>query len=248
MTKVALITGASSGIGRATATALSKVGWNIVITARRLDQLEETKTQCGETSKVLVLTGDISDERFVLELFKQTVSTFGRLDLLFNNAGMGCAPSLIEDLPIEAFRAVMNVNVTSAVICTREAFRIFKTQNPPGGRIINNGSLSAHTPRPHSFPYTISKHATTGLTKATALEGRAHRIACTQIDIGNALTDMSFRLSQGALQSNGQTVAEATFDVEHVAQSIVHIASLPTNVTVLDYKIMATEMPFVGRG
>jgi len=248
MAKVALITGASSGIGRVTATALSKAGWHIAITARRLDRLEETKTQCGETSKVLVLAGDISDEQFVVELFRQAVSVFGRLDLVFNNAGMGYPSTLIEDLPIEDFRTVMDVNVTSAVICTREAFKVFKAQNPPGGRIINNGSLSAHTPRPHSFPYTISKHAITGLTKTTAMEGRGHGITCTQIDIGNALTDLSFRLSQGALQPNGQTIPEATFDVEHVAQSIVHIASLPTDVTVLDYKILATEMPFVGRG
>ncbi|EIN12399.1 oxidoreductase protein [Punctularia strigosozonata HHB-11173 SS5] len=251
--KVAIVTGASSGIGRATAIALSGAGWTLMLAARREAELAETAKLAdansnGTGNAAKYLAGDITDEVFVRRLFDETVAQFGRLDLLFNNAGIGSPQVPIDELPVSTFKNVIDVNLTASFVCTREAFRVMKAQSPPGGRIINNGSLSAHVPRPHSAPYTMSKHAITGLTKSTSLDGRAHNIACTQIDIGNARTDMAARLGVGTLQPNGQVVAEAMIDTRHVADSIVHIASLPTDVTVLTFNIMPTAAPFVGRG
>lgn len=245
--KVAIITGASSGIGRATAIALSAQGWRLTLSARRYDGLEETAKLCSGY-KPYVVAGDVSDEEYIVALFEASKREFGRLDLVFNNAGIGAPPLPMEDLPLSKFKDVINTNLVGSFLCTREAFKLFKSQSPPGGRIINNGSISAHTPRPFSVAYTASKHAITGLTKSTALDGRAHNISCTQIDIGNAYTDMAARLATGALQPNGQVVPETTFDMQHVADAIVHIASLPNTVTVLQMNIMSTGMPFVGRG
>ncbi|KAF7422936.1 hypothetical protein PC9H_011100 [Pleurotus ostreatus] len=253
--KVAIVTGASSGIGKASAIALAQAGWNVVITARRIDALLQTAEQCDQ--RALVVAGDVTDEKFVQELFAQAVEQFGkpqtcwhtgRVDLLFNNAGISAPGTLIEELTLETFQNVMNVNLVGPFLCTREAFKVFKAQTPAGGRIINNGSLSAHVPRPHTFPYACSKHAISGLTKCTALDGRAHNITCTQIDIGNAHTDMVSAQTQGILQPNGAIIPEATFDVKHVADSIVHIAQLPNDVTVLEMNIMASKAPYVGRG
>jgi len=247
--KTAIVTGASSGIGQTTAVALAAAGWNVVLAARRQDALLQTANLIARPSACLVVAGDVTDEGFVKTLFAKTVDQFGRLDLLFNNAGITGAPMVpIENLSLKTFQEVINVNLTGSFLCTREAVKIFKAQSPPGGRIINNGSLSAHVPRPNSTPYTCSKHAMTGLTKCTALDGRAHNITCTQIDIGNAHTQMAeAHQSVGALQPDGRIISESTFDVKHVADAIVHIAALPNDVTVLDFKIMAS-MPFVGRG
>jgi len=244
--KIAIVTGASSGIGKSSAIALSAAGWNVVLTARRADALKETSKLC--TSPTLVVVGDITEEAFVIELFERTIQEFGRLDLLFNNAGGGAPQIPIEEMSLEAFRRVINVNLAAVWLCTREAVKIFKKQSPQGGRVINNGSLSAHVPRPHSSPYTTSKHAITGLTKCTALDGRAFDITCTQIDIGNAYTDLSKRLADGALQPDGRIIPEATFNVEHVADTIVYIANLPNDVTMLEVNIMASKAPFLGRG
>ncbi|KII86605.1 hypothetical protein PLICRDRAFT_114181 [Plicaturopsis crispa FD-325 SS-3] len=249
--RVALITGASSGIGRASAIALSAAGWHVVLTGRRADALAETAKECtGAGTKYEVVAGDIGDQEFVKTLFARTLEVFGRLDLLFNNAGTGAPAVPIEDLDVNAFLNVVNTNLVAPFLCTREAVRIFKQQTPTGGRIINNGSISAHTPRPNSVPYTTTKHAITGLTKSTQLDGRKYGITCTQIDIGNAATPLSARLSSlpGATQPDGTQRPEASFDVSHVANSVVHIAGLPTDVTVLELVIMATEMPYVGRG
>ncbi|KAI0718225.1 short-chain dehydrogenase/reductase SDR [Cerioporus squamosus] len=245
--KVAIITGASSGIGRATALALSKAGWTLTLFARRADQLQETRKLCSDPSKVLLVEGDVSKEDDVLKLFRLTMENFGRLDMLFNNAGIVSPQIPIEETSLETFQKVINVNLVGTFLCTREAVRIFKSQSPQGGRIINNGSISAYTPRPHSSPYTSSKHAVLGLTKSTALDGRAFNITCTQIDIGGAHTTMS-PPPQGALQPDGRRIPEAVFDAKHVGETIVHIASLPLDVTVLTFNIMATGMPFVGRG
>ncbi|KDQ62268.1 hypothetical protein JAAARDRAFT_149037 [Jaapia argillacea MUCL 33604] len=247
-TKVAIITGASSGIGRAAAIALSAVGWSLGLSGRREEQLKETAELCNLKDKTLVVPGDVTDEEYVIRLFKETVEKFGRIDLVFNNAGTNAPAVPLEQLTLSQFQNVVNVNLTGSFLVTREAFKYFKAQDPQGGRIINNGSISAHTPRPNSSPYTSSKHAITGLTKCTALDGRAFNISCTQIDIGNAYTDMAARLSVGALQANGSVVPEAMMDPKHVADAIVHIASLPNEVQVLNFTIMSTKMPFVGRG
>ncbi|KAJ3715390.1 hypothetical protein EV361DRAFT_100726 [Lentinula raphanica] len=246
--KTAIVTGASSGIGRYTAIALLNEGWNVVITARRSEALQETQKMSTNPDNCLCITGEITDEDFVVELFNQTISRFGRLNLLFNNAGISSAQVPIEDLSLGEFQRVLNTNLVGPFICTREAVRRFKAQSPPGGRIINNGSLSAHVPRPFSYAYTVSKHAMSGLTKCTSLDGRAFNIACTQIDIGNAATDMGGRHAVGALQPDGRMVQEGVLDVQHVARTIVHIASLPPDVTVLDINIMPTNIPYIGRG
>ncbi|KIJ32493.1 hypothetical protein M422DRAFT_35795 [Sphaerobolus stellatus SS14] len=243
---VAIITGASSGIGRATSITLSKVGWSVALFARREEELRSTAKECPNPT--LIIAGNVTNEADVKRLFEETVKTFGRLDLLFNNAGIATSGTPIEDLPLEKFQAVLNVNVVGTFLCTKEAVRQYKKQNPQGGRIINNGSISAHTPRPNSIPYTTSKHAVTGITKSTALDGRAFDISVTQIDIGNALTKMAKPLGMGATQADGVVRPEATMDVEHVANAIVHIAGLPNSVQVLEMNIMATKMPFVGRG
>ncbi|EIW59556.1 short-chain dehydrogenase/reductase SDR [Trametes versicolor FP-101664 SS1] len=245
--KVAIVTGASSGVGRASAIALAQAGWSVALLARRADMLEETKALCVDPAKVLLVEGDVAREEDVKRLFQATIDAFGRLDMLFNNAGRGHAQVPIEELSLDAFQQVINVNLIGTFLCTREAVRIFKSQTPQGGRIINNGSISAYTPRPFSYAYTASKHAVLGLTKTTLLDGRAHNITCTQVDIGGAQTVMS-PPERGTLQPDGSYSREATFDAKHVGESIVHVANLPLDVTVLTFNIMATGMPFVGRG
>jgi len=247
--KVALVTGGGTGIGRASALALARNGFNVVITGRRPEPLNETASAAaGADTRVVPLAADVSDHDSVLKLFAQTKDTFGRLDVLFNNAGRGARGINLEDLTAEQWLDVVGVNLNGAFWCTQEAIKIMKDQEPRGGRIINNGSISAHVPRPNSAPYTATKHAITGLTKATSLDGRKYDIACCQIDIGNALTDMTRASSAGQLQPNGEVVPEPRMDVEHVAQAIVFMASLPLESNVQFMTIMATKMPFVGRG
>ena len=247
--KVAMVTGAGSGIGRATALALLREGYAVVLAGRHADTLEQTRTEAGSAgTRALAVVADVSDPPSVRALFDRTRAAFGRLDLLFNNAGTGAPPIPLEDLTIEQWRRVVDVNLTGAFLCTQAAFRLMKEQTPRGGRIINNGSISAHTPRPNSAPYTATKHAITGLTKSTALDGRKHDITCGQIDIGNAATDMTARMKAGVLQANGEVAVEPTMDVENVARAIVYMASLPLDANVLFLTVMANQMPFVGRG
>jgi NAD(P)-dependent dehydrogenase (short-subunit alcohol dehydrogenase family) len=247
--KIAIVTGAGSGIGRATSLALLRDGYSVVLAGRRAEMLERTAAAAGPDSmRALAVPADVSDEASLRALFERTRSTFGRLDLLFNNAGAGAPPVPLEELTAEQWRRVIDVNLTGAFLCTREAFRLMKHQSPRGGRIINNGSLSAHVPRPNSAPYTASKHAVAGLTKSTALDGRAYDIACGQIDIGNAGTEMTARMKDGVPQASGQVLAEPTMDVEHVARAVVYMASLPLDANVLFLTVMATGMPYVGRG
>ena len=246
---VALITGAGSGVGRQSTLRLLEEGYSVSLAGRRTEALEETKKQVGKSaSKALVVTTDVSDEESVRKLFDNTVKEFGRLDLLFNNAGIGAPSVPLEELNVEKWKSVVDINLTGAFLCTREAFRIMKKQNPGGGRIINNGSISAHVPRPNSAPYTATKHAITGLTRSTSLDGRLHSIVCGQIDIGNAATDMTARMAEGVLQANGSTAAEPTIDVDHVARAVVYMASLPLDANVQFMTVMAARMPFIGRG
>ena len=249
MNKVAIVTGAGSGIGRASALALLKDGWKVALAGRRADALEATKTAAGELAgNALAVPTDATDPAAVKALFAAAREAFGRVDLLFNNAGTGAPAIPLEDLSVEQWKSVVDINLTGVFLCTQEAFRIMKSQSPRGGRIINNGSISAHAPRPLSSPYTATKHAITGLTKATSLDGRAYDIACGQIDIGNAATDMTERMTAGVLQPRGDLVPEPRMDVQHVADSIVHMAALPLESNVQFMTIMATKMPFVGRG
>jgi len=236
MSKTAIVTGASSGIGKYSAIALSKAGWNVVLIARRELELQKTAAQCP--NPILVLAGDITDEAFVKQAFDKAKSHFGRLDLLFNNAGISAKAVSIGMLSLETFQQVINVNLVGSFIAAREAMRIFKAQTPQGGRIINNGSLSAHVPRPDYIPYTCSKHAISGLTKCIALDGRPFNITCTQIDIGNANTDMAQGHTVGTLQADGRMASEPTIDVQYVASTIVHIASMPPDVAMLEVNIM----------
>jgi len=247
--KVALVTGAGTGVGRAVALALLREGYAVVLAGRRKELLEATARE-GEASgpRTLVVPTDVADPAAVRALFARTKETFGRLDLLFNNAGTGAPPVPLEELTYEQWRAVVDVNLTGAFLCTQEAFKIMKDQVPRGGRIINNGSISAHAPRPNSAPYTATKHAITGLTKSTSLDGRKYDIACGQIDIGNAATELTARLAQGVPQANGTVAAEPTMDVEHVARAVVLMASLPLDANVQFMTVMATKMPFIGRG
>ena len=246
--KVAIVTGAGSGVGRATSLALLGAGYHVALAGRRQDALEQTIAEAGNAGELaLAVPTDVGDPESVRTLFTQTKAAFGRLDLLFNNAGTG-ARALLEDLTDEQWQTVVNTNLNGPFYCTREAFKIMKDQNPRGGRIINNGSISAHTPRPNSSPYTSTKHAISGLTKATSLDGRKYDIACGQIDIGNALTPMAGHMANGVLQPNGETVPEPLIDVEHVAQTVLHMANLPLDANILFVTIMATKMPFVGRG
>jgi NAD(P)-dependent dehydrogenase (short-subunit alcohol dehydrogenase family) len=248
-TKVAMVTGAGSGIGRAAALALLGEGYSVALAGRRLDALEQTVSLAGaDGARALAVVADVSDPESVGALFEKTKESFGRLDLLFNNAGAGAPPVPLEDLTFEQWRRVVDVNLTGAFLCTQAAFRLMKAQSPRGGRIINNGSISAHAPRPHSAPYTASKHAITGLTKSSALDGRAHGIACGQIDIGNAGTEMTARMKDGVLQASGAVAPEPTMDVAHVARAVVYMAGLPLDANVLFLTVMATAMPFVGRG
>jgi NAD(P)-dependent dehydrogenase (short-subunit alcohol dehydrogenase family) len=247
MSKIAVVTGGGSGIGRASALALARNGWTVVVTGRRKDALEESSRLAGE-AQVVPFQADVSEPGQVESLFAFTKERFGRLDFLFNNAGHGAPGINLEDLSPQQWLSVVGSNLNGAFFCTQQAFKIMKDQDPRGGRIVNNGSISAHVPRPNSAPYTATKHAITGLTKSTSLDGRKYDIACGQIDIGNALTDMTRASSAGQLQPNGQTVPEPRMDVEHVAQAIVFMASLPLESNVQFMTIMATKMPFVGRG
>jgi len=247
--KVAIVTGAGTGIGRQTALALLREGYAVSLAGRRVERLQETIDQAGAAgARALAVPADVSDPASVRALFAKTTDAFGRLDLLFNNAGTGAPPVPLEDLSLEQWNAVVDVNLTGVFLCTQEAFRIMKSQRPMGGRIINNGSISAHAPRPNSAPYTATKHAITGLTKSTALDGRKYDIACGQIDIGNAETDMMKRMKDGAAQADGTISAEPTMKVEHVAQAVVYMASLPLDANVQFLTVMATKMPFIGRG
>ncbi len=244
--KVALITGAGTGIGKAAALALSQEGYAVVLSGRRKDKLEEVAAQAK--SRTLIVPGDVGDVAAVRALFAKTKETFGRLDLLFNNAGIGAPGVPLEDLPYEQWKAVVDTNLTGSFLCTQEAIKIMKGQDPRGGRIINNGSISAHAPRPHSVAYTSTKHAITGLTKSTSLDCRKYDIACGQIDIGNAETPLAARMKNGVPQAHGAVVPEPLMDVENVARAIVYMASLPLDANVQFMTVMATKMPFVGRG
>jgi NAD(P)-dependent dehydrogenase (short-subunit alcohol dehydrogenase family) len=247
--KVAIVTGAGSGIGRACAIALAREGWHVVCAGRRAAALDASLAAAGDAAaRMRARTVDVAAEGSVRALFDDAVAAFGRVDLLFNNAGTGAPPVPIDELSVEQWQAVVDTNLTGAFLCTRAAFRQMRTQTPRGGRIINNGSISAYAPRPFSAPYTATKHAITGLTRATALDGRAHDIACGQIDIGNAETEMTARMATGVLQPSGQTLVEPRMDVQHVADAVVHMASLPLQANVLFMTVMATKMPFVGRG
>jgi NAD(P)-dependent dehydrogenase (short-subunit alcohol dehydrogenase family) len=246
--KVAMVTGAGSGIGQACALALLNAGYAVVLAGRGPEALEHTISLAPKDSACLAVPTDVRDESSVDALFSALRNRYGRLDLLFNNAGTGAPQVPIEDLSLTQWNAVVSVNLTGAFLCARAAFRLMKEQRPQGGRIINNGSISAHSPRPMSAPYTASKHAITGLTKSLSLDGRAYDIACGQIDIGNAATAMTSRMSQGALQADGNWRAEPTMDVQNVADAVVHMASLPLNANVEFLTLMATKMPFIGRG
>ena len=247
--KVALVTGAGTGIGKHSALALMREGYAVVLAGRRKDLLEATAAEGkGTGAATLVVPTDVADPESIRALFAKTKDTFGRLDLLFNNAGIGAPPVPMEELPFEKWKAVVDTNLTGAFICTQEAIKIMKDQKPRGGRIINNGSISAHAPRPFSVAYTSTKHAITGLTKSTSLDGRKYDIACGQIDVGNAATEMTERMKKGVPQPNGSVEVEPTMDVENVARAVVYMASLPLDANVMFLTVMATKMPFVGRG
>ncbi len=247
--RVALITGGGSGVGRASALALLRDGWTVAITGRRLERLEETQQMAGDDAdRCLSVVSDVSDPDSIAALFARVRGEYGRLDMLFNNAGSGAPPVPLEDLSLEQWQRVVDLNLTGCFLCTQEAFRIMKDQDPRGGRIINNGSISADRPRPNSGPYTATKHALTGLTKSTALDGRKYDIACGQIDIGNALTEMTAGMGRGVPQPTGERMVEPTFDVEHVADAIVYMANLPLDANVPFITVMATKMPLFGRG
>jgi NAD(P)-dependent dehydrogenase (short-subunit alcohol dehydrogenase family) len=247
--KVAIVTGAGSGIGRATALALATAGYHVVLAGRRADALNQTKELAGALAdQMLAVPTDAGDPKAVIALFEATRDKFGRLDLLFNNAGTGAPTIPLEDITFEQWKNVVDVNLTAVFLCTQQAFKMMKSQSPRGGRIINNGSISAHAPRPFSSPYTATKHAITGLTKSTSLDGRAYDIACGQIDIGNAASEMTQRMTTGVPQPNGTLMVEPRMDVQHVANAVVHMASLPLEANVQFMTVMATKMPFVGRG
>ena len=245
---VAVVTGAGSGIGRAAALALADRGWSVVLAGRRADALEATRDLGSDPSRFLVQPTDVSDRDQVEALFDSAVEVFGRVDLLFNNAGTGAPPVPLEDLTLEDWRRVVDVNLTGAFLCLQAAFRRMKAQDPQGGRIINNGSISAQVPRPRSVAYTATKHAMTGLTRQASLDGRAYNIACGQIDIGNAATEMTARMSRGVLQADGSLAAEPTMDVTAVGEAVAYMAGLPLEANVQFMTVMATAMPFIGRG
>jgi NAD(P)-dependent dehydrogenase (short-subunit alcohol dehydrogenase family) len=247
--RVAIVTGAGSGIGRACAIRLAEAGFAVGLAGRRADALAETITRAGAAgNRMLAVPTDVGRADAVRALFDAVVAKFGRVDVLFNNAGMGAPAVSIDELPVEKWQEVVDVNLTGPFLCSREAFRVMKTQNPRGGRIINNGSISAYAPRPFSAPYTATKHAISGLTRTLALDGRAWDIACGQIDIGNAATEMTERMTGGVLQANGEMKAEPRMDVRHVADAVLHMANLPLEANILFMNVMATKMPFVGRG
>jgi len=249
VSRIAIVTGAGSGIGRAVAIGLLEDGFSVVLAGRRAHTLEQTVAEAGASgTRARVVAADIGDPAAVRALFAETRETFGRLDLLFNNAGVAARGVPLEDLTLDEWRAVVDVNLTGAFLCTQQAFLLMRDQTPQGGRIINNGSISAHSPRPHSAPYTATKHAITGLTKSTALDGRRYNIACGQIDIGNAATDMTARMTSGVLQANGEMAPEPRLDIAHVVGAVRYMASLPLDANVQFLTVMATKMPFVGRG
>jgi NAD(P)-dependent dehydrogenase (short-subunit alcohol dehydrogenase family) len=247
--RVALITGAGTGIGKRTALALWEAGYAVVLAGRRLEPLQQTVQEASvPDSHALVMATDVRDPESVDALFAATMDKFGRLDVLFNNAGLGAPAVPLEELSYEQWRTVLDTCVTGTFLCTQHAFRIMKQQNPRGGRIINNGSISAHTPRPNSAPYTAAKHAITGMTKSTALDGRAFDINCGQIDIGNAATEMTARMKNGVMQANGTVAVEPMMNADHVAQAVLYMANLPLDVNVPFITVMANQMPFMGRG
>ena len=246
--KVAIVTGAGSGIGKAVALALLKEGYHVVFAGRRQDALERAVKESGAGTRAMAVPTDVSNPESVRSLFVRTKEAFGRLDLLFNNAGISVSGVPIEDLSFEQWTSVVDVNLTGTFLCTQEAIKIMKSQNPRGGRIINNGSTSAHVPRPNSAPYTATKHAITGLTKSTSLDGRKYDIACSQIDIGNAATERTAKFAKGIPQANGTIAVEPLMDVAHVARAVVFMASLPLDANVQFLTVMPTKMPFIGRG
>jgi NAD(P)-dependent dehydrogenase (short-subunit alcohol dehydrogenase family) len=247
--KIAIVTGAGSGIGRAAAIALLKDGYSVALCGRRPEPLEETANTPGTgTTKRLAIPTDVTKPDSVASLFATVREQFGRLDVLFNNAGINVPGATIDELTIEQWRSVVDVNLTGAFLCAREAFRLMKAQTPRGGRIINNGSISAYVPRPYSAPYTATKHAITGLTKSIALDGRKYDIACSQIDIGNAATDLAAKMAKGVPQADGEIRPEPLMDLDHVARAVVYMAGLPLDANVQFMTLMATKMPFIGRG
>ncbi len=250
MNKTAIVTGAGTGVGRAVAHSLIEAGYQVTLVGRRAEPLEETAELSVDKARTLIVQADVSDESAVENVFARTVEKFGRLDLVFNNAGIGARPVEMHELEVDEWRAVVDINLTGVFLCTRQAFRIMKEQSPQGGRIINNGSISAHTPRPFSAPYTSTKHAVTGLTKSTSLDGRKYNIACGQIDIGNAATPMTDRMvaGDGVPQATGELAQEARMDARHVGEAVVYMDSLPLEANVLTMTVMANHMPFVGRG
>ena len=246
--KVAIVTGAGSGIGKASALALLRDGYRVALAGRRKDALDQTAAESGAGERALPVPTDVSNPESVRALFAKVKEKFGRLDVLFNNAGTGAPGVPLEDLTFEQWKSVVEINLTGPFLCTQEAFKIMKSQDPRGGRIINNGSISAHAPRPNSAPYTSTKHAITGLTKSTSLDGRKYDIACGQIDIGNALTEMAARMAKGVPQADGSIKPEPLMDVKHVGDTVLQMANLPLDVNMQFVTIMATKMPFVGRG
>jgi NAD(P)-dependent dehydrogenase (short-subunit alcohol dehydrogenase family) len=246
--KVAIVTGAGSGIGKASALALVRAGYAVALAGRRKELLEGVAREAGPGALTLAVPTDVADPAAIRALFARTKEAFGRLDVLFNNAGIGAPAGPLEDLSLEQWRAVVDTNLTGSFVCTQEAIKMMKAQTPRGGRIINNGSISAHAPRPGSVAYTATKHAITGLTKTTALDGRKYDVACGQIDVGNAETPMTARMKKGVPQPNGTVEIEPVMDVENVANAVVYMAGLPLDANVLFMTVMATKMPFVGRG
>ena len=248
MSKVAIVTGAGTGIGKHTTLALLAKDYSVALAGRRLELLQEVVEESAAGERAIAVQTDVSDADSVAALFAKTKDVFGRLDLLFNNAGTGAPPIPLEDLPLEQWQRVVDINLTGSFLCTQHAIRLMKNQDPKGGRIINNGSISAQVPRPNSAPYTSTKHALTGLTRSTFLDGREHNIVCGQIDIGNALTHMTSRMGRGMKQADGSTKPEPTMDVENVAQAVVYMDSLPLDANVPFITVMASSMPYIGRG
>ncbi len=247
--KIAMITGAGSGVGRSCALAMLREGWSVVLVGRRESALQETKAMAqGAADRALALPADVSDPDSVRDLFAATHRHFGRLDFLFNNAGISAPGVPLEEISVEQWKEVVDINLTGVFLCTQAAFRLMKSQTPGGGRIVNNGSISAHAPRPNSSPYTATKHAITGLTRSTSLDGRRYDIACGQIDIGNALTEMATPMTKGVPQANGEIAIEPVMDPEHVAQALLCMARMPLDANIQTLTVMATKMPFIGRG
>ena len=247
--KVALVTGAGTGIGKSSVLQLLGDGYSVVLAGRRIEPLEETIAESGvDDSRAIAVSTDVGNPESVAELFEKAESTFGRLDVLFNNAGIGSPRMNMEDLPVEDWQRGVDTNLTGSFVCAQHAIKIMKNQSPQGGRIINNGSISAYTPRPDAVAYTTTKHAITGLTKQISLDGRKYNIACSQVDVGNAATPMTARMQGGVLQANGETMPEPTFNVEHVGETVLYISNLPLDANIQFVTIMATQMPYVGRG